>query len=179
MDNAPVSRTAAIVVMLATACCGPKASPPADTANTAAKARAPERPQTKATAPPDTPAVDDKLAKAPPPPGVVLPEIGTVRGVEPGNTRTAYSWKATFDVDASAPKIAALVEAGDAADAGDAGALLYRAQVETTGADVTSYGAGAMYPIGDGSSVVMVLCSDQYHPDDPTGFSISVGPAGG
>ena len=132
-----------------------------------------------APVPPAAASLDPQLAAAPPPEGVLLPKVGKVREVEPGARNTAYSWKAIFEVDPSDPQVAALVVTGEAKDAGDAGALLYRKQLQAATIELSMYGPESTYMIDGGASVVSVLSTDQFHPDDPTGFSLSVGPAGG
>ncbi len=129
-------------------------------------------PPTKAEAPPVDP---------PPPAGVILPVVGRPREVFPGSAKTAYRWKAIYEVDASDPAVVEAM-ASDAAtpgwDAGDAGRYLYEDHLEAQGVELTRGPGTAMY-YQTGDLVVTANSGPQFHLDDPSGFTVWVGPAGG
>lgn len=117
----------------------------------------------------------------PPPPGVILPNVGQPRQVFGGTAKTAYTWKAVYEADPADPSVVKAM-ASDAAtpgwDAGDAARYLYEDQVEATGAELTR-GPGATMYYRTGDLVVTANSGRQFNADDPTGFTIIVGPAGG
>lgn len=142
-----------------------------------AKESGPAKPAAKrdaATASPVQPA---------PPAGTILPRVGKVRNVSPGDATTAYTWKAVYEVDPAEARVRRVLDQarvdGVSLDAGDAGAAVYREEVRATGVDVHDLGPGFSYPIQGGKLDVIVRPDDDFHRGDPNGFTISVGPAGG
>jgi hypothetical protein len=110
---------------------------------------------------------------------VLLPEVGTLRTLEPAPKGAAYDWQAIYEVDPADPRLEPIMAEGHAKDAGDAAATLYQRQAKTAGRDVSGAGTYASYPIEGGARTVMILSADHSHRDDATGFSIVVGITGG
>lgn len=128
------------------------------------------------------PDADSQTAVEPSPPaGVVLPAVGRSREVLGGTGKTAYYWKAVYEVAPDDPAIISALASDDALpgwDAGDAALHLYESQIEAAGLELTrGPGTTMYYPIGD--LVVTASSGSQFHLNDPTGFTIFVGPAGG
>jgi hypothetical protein len=129
------------------------------------------------------PAAVAPAAPVPPPPdGVILPAIGHLRSVVAGDRTTAYTWKAVYeaseaDVGPHRSKVAD--EIIGSMDTGDVASVLYAAQVRAAGVEVTTMGASFSYMIQGGSLAVTVRSDDDFHKGDPSGFTISVGVAGG
>lgn len=98
-----------------------------------------------------------------------------------GTKKTAYFWKSIYEVDPADPTIVSALASDDATptwDAGDAALHLYEDQLEAAGVDLTRGPGTAMY-YQTGDLVVSANSGSQFHRDDATGFTISVGPAGG
>jgi hypothetical protein len=117
-----------------------------------------------------------------PPDGVILPAIGRARSVVAGDRTTSYTWKAVYeaseaDVQPGRPSVADVTTSN--MDTGDIASLLYAAQVRAAGVEISTMGAGFSYAIQGGSLAVIVRSDDDVHKGDPSGFTISVGVAGG
>lgn len=119
------------------------------------------------------------------PAGLVTPAAGRVRQLHPGTSSTPFTWKAVLELAPDDPRVARTrAERSDEGfpegwDAGDVGLVLYLRQVRAQGIETTTYGPlqfGYELPNGD---QVMAYSHDQHHAGDSTGFTISVGPAGG
>jgi hypothetical protein len=152
-----------LAVLLVIGCKGKEASPPSTN---------------PPTAPPPAPGV-----AVPPPTGTVLPTVGKPREVRDGGGTASYHWMAVWEVDPADPAVKRVLaeeaKQGMTIDPGDAGARLYQQQIEGAGIQIQSSGYGFTYYIQDGAEDVTVRPDDQYHRDDPNGFTIFVGPAGG
>jgi hypothetical protein len=118
-----------------------------------------------------------------PPRGTVVPGIGSPRTVEAGGQQSAFVWMAVYEVDPSEPRIQRVLDAarsdGLALDPGDAAAIVYMEEVRAAGIDVVEHVAGFAYLIQDGELEVIVRPDDDFHRNDPNGFTIAVGPRGG
>lgn len=126
---------------------------------------------------------DPAPVKPPPPAGVVLPRSAKLRVVHPGDAKTAYVWQAIYDADAQHPAVKQALEAatkdGLTLDAGDAAVSVYADELRAAGVEVSDLMGGFMYRVEPGTLDVIVRSDDDFHRGDPTGFTISVGPAGG
>jgi hypothetical protein len=118
-----------------------------------------------------------------PPRGIVVPGIGAPRTVEAGGEQSAFVWMAVYEVDPSDERIARLLDQARrddlALDPGDAGSIVYMREVIAAGIDVVEFVNGFRYLIQDGELEVSVRHDDDFHRNDPNGFTITVGPSGG
>ena len=116
----------------------------------------------------------------------MIPKIGRVREVRAGRPSDAFVWTAVFDADPGEPRIREILAKDtttplrpDRYDAGDAAAMLYADQVRAAGIETHNLEASFDYSIQDGKYVVIVRPDDDFHKDDPNGFSVVVSIPGG
>ncbi len=156
-----------VVVVALGACSRSSSTEPSRSAGSAAPTTAPTKASSVQPSPPD---------------GVILPSIGHVRSVAAGDNTTAYVWKAIYEASEADIREGRATVADSLTsnmDTGDIASVLYAAQVRAAGIEVSSMGAGFSYTIQGGSLAVIVRPDDDFHKGDPTGFTISVGVAGG